>query len=51
MVLEVIGGIVGVAMVGLLYRIAKNLGSLGTKLEIFCNTVIDHETRLRDLEN
>ncbi len=50
MVLEIIGGVIGVAMVGLLYKIAKALGSLGARLEIFCNTVVDHETRLRDLE-
>lgn len=34
-------------MVGLLFKIALNLGQLGVKLSVICEAVADHETRLR----
>lgn len=51
MVLEIIGGVIGVAMVGLLYKIARNLGSLDAKLAYICEKVADHEKRIRILED
>ena len=49
--IEALGAVIGIAMVGLLYRIAFSLGKMTSKLEDFCNKVLDHEDRLTKIEH
>jgi len=49
-VVEAMGVVIGSSAVGLLLRIAKQLGHIDAKLKIMCQRVSDHEDRLRRLE-
>ena len=47
---DLVGIVLGIGMLGLMFRIGSQIGKLSGKLEIVCKSVASHEARLQHME-